>query len=121
MKNVPKVALEYPELFRDSVGDEGLAGGTPKRFGGRWDCTAVANEIEALQGGSPTRSRKGPHDCYCEVGFKCFSQAGAARVENYGRRNRFYKELWTNTPGYVQNPSLLIAGNAVAKVHCSLF
>mmetsp|Transcript_24453 Transcript_24453/g.47644 ORF Transcript_24453/g.47644 Transcript_24453/m.47644 type:complete len:186 (+) Transcript_24453:232-789(+) len=93
-----RIALRNPELYRDSIGDEGLAGGTPKRFGGRWDKTAVASELDqSIPSGHVVR--RGPHDCYCDVGFKAWSMAGHARTENHGRRSTFKKELWTNTPG----------------------
>jgi len=100
MKAPPKVAMRFPELYRDSVGDEGLAGGTAKRFGGKWDLTTN------VKGGPPPdpdkplvshSSRKGPHECYCEVGFGCWGKD--VRSENFGRRGVFAKELWTNTPG----------------------
>ena len=95
---IPKTALARPDLYRDSIGDEGLAGGTPKRFGGRWDCSSHASPGS---GGSPTQRecKKGPHDCYCEIGFGCFSQAKGARPENHGRISSFKREFWTNTPG----------------------
>ena len=97
---IPVTALTRPDLYRDSVGDEGLAGGTPKRFGGRWDCASTLSGTS--QDDSPSRKRevkKGPHDCYCEIGFGCFSQTAQARPENHGRISSFKREFWTDTPG----------------------
>ena len=45
------------------------------------------------------RSKKGPHDCYCEIGFAAWSMAGKARTVNYGLKEAGLKDLWTNTPG----------------------
>ena len=95
---IPTAAISYPFLFRDTVGDEGLAGGTPKRFGGRWDCTQRGPS--ELDGAKPQRVvKKGPHDCYCEIGFGAWSMAGKARTVNHGLRGTFEREFWTNTPG----------------------
>mmetsp|Transcript_49420 Transcript_49420/g.122827 ORF Transcript_49420/g.122827 Transcript_49420/m.122827 type:complete len:191 (-) Transcript_49420:260-832(-) len=95
---VPKAATQYPALFRDTVGDEGLAGGTPKRFGGRWDVTANLNPVS--HEGKPVRVvKKGPHDQYCDIGYNCWKMAGKQRTHNYGLQGVFERELWTNTPG----------------------
>ncbi len=95
---IPTAAISYPFLFKDTVGDDGLCGGTPKRFGGRWDCTQRGpNELD---GDKPMRVIKnGPHDCYCEIGFGAWSMAGKARTVNHGLRGTFEREFWTNTPG----------------------
>jgi len=93
----PKWATDYPERARDTVGDDGLAGGTPKRFGGRWDVTTIGQP--GFETNPSLVVSKGPHDCYCEIGFHAYQMAGKARSENFGRRGCFAKELWTNTPG----------------------
>ena len=97
---IPSAAVAYPFLFTDSVGDLGLAGGTPKRFGGRWDCTQTG-----LPNKPPRRVvKKGPHDCYCEIGFAAWSMAGKARTVNHGLKEAGLKDLWTNTPGCAHAP-----------------
>ena len=93
---IPSAAVSYPFLFTDSVGDLGLAGGTPKRFGGKWDCTQRQPSTDE----KPARVVKnGPHDCYCEIGFGAWSMAGKARTVNHGLVSNFKREFWTNTPG----------------------
>jgi len=95
---VPPAARKYPQLYRDSVGDEGLAGGTPKRYGGRWDVTSNLTPIN--HGDKPPRVvKKGPHDLYCDIGYNCWNMAGKARTANYGLMGTFEREFWTNTPG----------------------
>lgn len=96
---VPQAALKHPELFRDSVGDDALTGGTAKRFGGRWDVTA--NNVPIDHGShAPRVVKKGPHDCYCDIGFNAWSMAGKARTHNFGLKGVFERDFWTNTPGY---------------------
>lgn len=95
---VPKAALRHPALYQDTVGNDGLTGGTPHRFGGRWDVLSRQREID--HGDKPQRVvKKGPHDCFCEVGYNCWSMAGKARTANYGLQGVFEREFWTNTPG----------------------
>ena len=97
---IPSAAVAYPFLFTDSVGDLGLAGGTPKRFGGRWDCTQTG-----LPNKPPRRVvKKGPHDCYCEIRCAAWSMAGKARTVNHGLKEAGLKDLWTNTPGCAHAP-----------------
>ena len=43
--------------------------------------------------------KKGPHDCYCEIGYNCWSMAGKARTANFGMMGVFEREFYTNTPG----------------------
>ena len=93
---IPSAAVSYPFLFTDSVGDLGLAGGTPKRFGGKWDCTQRQPTTDSKP---PRVVKKGPHDCYCEIGFGAWSMAGKARTVNHGLKEAGLKDLWTNTPG----------------------
>lgn len=95
---MPDAARRHPSLYHDTVGNEGLTGGTPKRFGGRWD--VLSKDVPTDYGGKPQRVvKKGPHDNYCEVGFGCWSMAGKARTANYGLMGVFEREFWTNTPG----------------------
>ena len=96
---VPVSAIRNPPLYRDTVGNEGLAGGTPLRFGGQWD--VVSQKVERWQdpNKAPRQVKKGPHDCYCDVGYNCWNMAGKARTANYGLMGTFEKEFWTNTPG----------------------
>ena len=65
---IPVSAIRNPPLYRDTVGNEGLAGGTPLRFGGQWD--VVSQKITPWQDPNkpPRVNKKGPHDCYCDVG-----------------------------------------------------
>merc|ERR1711971_1541359 len=35
--SIPVSAIRNPALYRDTFGNDGLAGGTPHRFSGRWD------------------------------------------------------------------------------------
>ena len=35
--SIPVSAIANPPLYKDSVGNDALAGGTPHRFGGKWD------------------------------------------------------------------------------------
>ena len=101
--SVPVPARKHPELYRDTVGDEGLAGGTPARFGGRWDVLANLKPID--HGDKPPRVvKKGPHDLYCDIGYNCWNMAGKARTHNFGLMGTFEREFWTNTPGCVQQP-----------------
>ena len=94
---VPRIATTHPELVKDSVGDLGLAGGTSKRFGGKWDTTA---NLKPRSGDKLVPvAKKGPHDCYCEVGFGCFSEVKGPKPHNFGRKGTFEREFWTNTPG----------------------
>lgn len=96
--SVPLAARNYPMLYRDTIGDEGLAGGTPKRFGGRWDVTANLSPLNHSD--KPDRVvKKGPHDLYCDIGYNCWKMAGKQRTHNYGLQGTFEREFWTNTPG----------------------
>jgi len=95
---MPASALRNPALYRDTVGNDGLSGGTPLRMGGQWDI--VSAKVAADHGNKPQRVvKKGPHDCYCDVGYNCWSMAGKARTANYGLMGTFEREFWTNTPG----------------------
>ena len=95
---IPKAAVRHPALYNDTVGNDGLTGGTPKRFGGRWDVTARSMEVD--HGDKPQRVvKKGPHDCFCEVGYNAWSMAGKSRTANFGLQGVFEREFWTNTPG----------------------
>ena len=97
--SIPVSAIRNPPLYRDTVGNEGLSGGTPLRFGGRWDI--VSEKVEPwVDPDKPQKVvKKGPHDCYCEIGFAAWSMAGKARTVNHGLRGTFEREFWTNTPG----------------------
>mmetsp|Transcript_42635 Transcript_42635/g.96397 ORF Transcript_42635/g.96397 Transcript_42635/m.96397 type:complete len:190 (-) Transcript_42635:542-1111(-) len=95
---IPKPALRHPELYRDTVGDEGLTGGTPKRFGGQWDVTARGSTVDTEEK-PPRVVKSGPHDCYCDIGYNCWKMAGRARTHNFGLMGTFEREFWTNTPG----------------------
>ena len=95
----PKAAVSYPHMFRDTVGDLGLAGGTPKRFGGRWDCTWAGVPPDKDPSKPPRVVKKGPHDCYCEIGFAAWSMAGKARTVNHGLRGAVERGFWTSAPG----------------------
>lgn len=124
---LPISAIRNPPLYKDTVGNEGLSGGTPLRFGGRWD--VVSEKVEQYQDPNKPQKvvKKGPHDCYCDVGYNCWSMAGCApahhvfmpralateslflavpmparskaRTTNFGLRGVFEREFWTNTPG----------------------
>ena len=94
---VPVAARNNPAHFRDSVGDDCLAGGTPKRFGGRWDVMSHDIPLPAYE--KQRVVKKGPHDCYCDIGYNCWSKAGTARTANFGLMGTFEREFWTNTPG----------------------
>ena len=64
---MPASAIRNPPLYRDTVGNEGLSGGTPLRFGGRWDI--VSEKVEPFVDPDKPQKvvKKGPHDCYCDV------------------------------------------------------
>ena len=95
---MPVAAIRNPYLYKDTVGDDGLAGGTPSRFGGKWD--VLTKHIPVDHGDKPQRVvKKGPHDCYCDVGYNCWSMAGKARTANFGLMGVFEREFYTNTPG----------------------
>lgn len=95
---LPAAAARNPALYNDTVGNEGLTGGTPKRFGGHWDVLSKGTPID--HGDQAQRVvKKGPHDCYCDIGFGCWSMAGKARTANFGLQGVFEREFWTNTPG----------------------
>ena len=88
--------LRNPPQFRDTVGNDGLAGGTKNCFGGVWDIvTPKVVDEEPKQ----RVVKKGPHDCYCEIGYNCWSMAGKMRTVNHGLMGTFEREFWTNTPG----------------------
>ena len=82
-KGKGKVKVPIPGLYADKWGClvtriEGLAGGTPLRFGGSWD--VVSEKVERyVDPNKPQKVvKKGPHDCYCDVGYNCWSMAGCA-------------------------------------------
>jgi hypothetical protein len=105
---IPVSAIRNPPLYRDTVGNEGLAGGTPHRFGGKWD---VVSEKVEQQHERPQRAvKKGPHECYCDVGYNCWSMAGKARTANFGLQGVFEREFWTNS-----TPPLAVDVNAPAR------
>ena len=52
--SVPVSALRNPPLYRDTVGNDGLAGGTPQRFGGQWDI--VSEKVEPWK--DPTKGQR---------------------------------------------------------------
>merc|ERR1711871_493982 len=95
---IPSAAIRNPALYKDTVGADGLSGGTPYRFGGRWD---VLSKNEPIDYGEkePRVVKKGPHDCYCEIGYGAWSMAGKARTANFGLKGVFEREFFTNTPG----------------------
>jgi len=97
--DMPVSAIRNPALYRDTVGNDSLSGGTPYRFGGRWDVLSK-NDPEPDRGDKPQRVvKKGPHDCYCDIGYNAWSMAGKARSANFGLKGVFEREFWTNTPG----------------------
>jgi len=96
---MPSAAIRNPALYKDTVGYDGLSGGTPYRFGGRWD-VLCKNEPLPEDDDKPQRVvKKGPHDCYCDIGYNAWSMAGKARSANFGLKGVFEREFWTNTPG----------------------
>jgi hypothetical protein len=97
-EGIPGPALRNPSQFMDNVGNDSLAGGTPLRFGGRWD--VLHKDTPQWDSGKPQRVvKQGPHDCYCGIGYNCWSQAGKARTANFGLMGVFEREFWSNTPG----------------------
>ena len=114
---IPTAAIEHPAHFRDTVGDESMVGGTPARFGGKWDCTLThapdgrtfkpweSVGLTINPDGSVSEAEKkhrevkvGPHDCYCEVGFNCW-QSKYLKPPAHGLQGTFEREFFTNTPG----------------------
>ena len=75
---VPVSAIRNPFLYQDTVGNEGFAGGTPLRFGGQWDIVSAKVEQAQDPDKPPRELRKGPHDCYCDIGYNAWSMAGCA-------------------------------------------
>ena len=65
---MPVSAIRNPALYTDTVGNDGLAGGTPLRFGGEWDI--VSEKVARMDPSGSRTVKKGPHDCYCEIGYK---------------------------------------------------
>ena len=97
---MPSAAIRNPYLYKDTVGADGLAGGAPTRFGGRWDVLTKDMPIDySYQGDKQRNLKKGPHDCYCDIGYNCWKMAGKQRTENFGLSGVFEREVWTNTPG----------------------
>jgi len=96
---MPSAAIRNPYLYKDTVGEQGLAGGAPTRFGGRWDVLTKDMPIDYSHNPTQRVVKKGPHDCYCDIGYNCWSMAGKARTANYGLSGVFEREFWTNTPG----------------------
>jgi len=96
---IPVSAIRNPALYRDTVGNDGLAGGTPQRFTGLWDI--VSEQVPPFVDPNKPQKviKKGPHDCYCDVGYNCWNMAGKSRTANFGLRGVFEREFWTNTPG----------------------
>lgn len=95
-RGVPTVARRFPKMFIDTVGDDGLVGGTPKRFGGHWDCTRPWIEPAPLEPDKPPRNyEKGPHDCYLPIGHGCAKLPPKSR---HGLKSSM-ASLWTDTPG----------------------
>ena len=74
--SMPASAIRNPPLYRDTVGNEGLAGGTPLRFGGQWDIVSKKVVFPTDEDKPQRTVKKGPHDCYCDVGYNCWSMAG---------------------------------------------
>ena len=70
---IPGSAIRNPKLYRDHVGKDGLAGGTPNRFGGQWDLVSERAERWVDPDKPPNVVKKGPHDCYCDIGYNCES------------------------------------------------
>lgn len=68
----PASALRNPKQYYDHVGNDMLAGGTPLRHGGIWDI--VSEKVTPWQDPNkkPNVVKKGPHDCYCEIGYVQF-------------------------------------------------
>ena len=95
--SIPVSAIRNPPLYRDTVGNEGLAGGTPLRFGGEWDIVSEKVEKYVDPNKAQRTVKKGPHDCYCDIGFNAWSMAGKARTHNFGLRGVFEREFWTNS------------------------
>ena len=95
---VPLVAQKFPKMFIDTVGDQGLVGGTPKQFGGHWDCTTSWQPGRVVHPDAPVRSHeKGPHDCYLPIGHGC---------DKPPPRSKFgLKSSWTGM--YTKDPGAL--------------
>ena len=74
--SVPISAIRNPKLYRDHVGNDALAGGTPLRFGGQWDIVSDKVERWVDPNKKPNVVKKGPHDCYCDIGYNAWSMAG---------------------------------------------
>ena len=73
---IPVSAIRNPDLYRDTVGGDCLAGGTPLRFGGRWDVLTKHLPIDHDESKPARVVKKGPHDCYCEIGYNAWKMAG---------------------------------------------
>lgn len=88
----PWQARKYPNMFVDTVGDEGLVGGSPKKAGMMWDINApydpetIAAAQATIDSTKPPRElRKGPHDCYGEIGYGCTNLAASGSPVRHGR------------------------------------
>lgn len=108
--HAPRQARQYPKAFVDTVGDEALLGGTPKKYGMMWDINSLFDPetIAAAQAAldpnkKPREVRKGPHDCYCEIGYGCWDPAASgspAKSVHHGRP-AVMKSLYTQLPSSI--------------------
>jgi hypothetical protein len=103
-KQAPKQARQYPRMFVGTVGNEALLGGTPKKSGMMWDInspydpeTIAAAQAALDHNKKPREVRKGPHDCYCEIGYGCWDPAASSPAKHHGRPAAM-KAMYTQMP-----------------------
>lgn len=113
----PWQARAYPNMFVDTIGNDSLIGGTPKSRGMTWDINSlydpetIAAARAAMSPNKQSREvRKGPHDCYCEIGYGCWDpkdSGSPAKSVHYGRQQAM-KAMYTQMPSALamiwQNP-----------------
>ena len=101
---MPSAALRNPALYKDTVGGDGLAGGTPYRFGGRWDVLTKNQPIDySYKGEKPPRViKKGPHDCYCDIGYNAWSMAGKVSCADFAPESANSTLARHSTPGQLR-------------------
>jgi hypothetical protein len=83
---IPPSALRNPKQYYDHVGNDMLAGGTPLRFGGQWDI--VSQKVTPWQDPNkkPNVVKKGPHDCYCDIGCAPWDISPPPRLDVHSHR-----------------------------------
>lgn len=110
---IPPSALRNPKQYYDHVGNDMLAGGTPLRFGGQWDI--VSQKVTPWQDPNkkPNVVKKGPHDCYCDIGCAPWDISPPPRLDVQS-----HIEFTAHAPSHRREPYLVARGCATRRYNC---